>query len=208
MYSNLFNNAYKFAGHKKDSTSVAQAIYSEQPNILDLNDDSPVITEIKSAFQLRFTEWNPDTEGFYITKKGKLEKVSQAEYDKTEGVARHHIDVSYVMALSTQQITAMKSKDLAQYELVKPLREKCQNHIRSAKKDLFDAIKKLMPKDSETRVSKTYHEFAHDTIIAERKRLITAKSKGDITATPQFIDAWGGYLKQGEELLSKFGFKK
>ena len=208
MYSNIFNNAYKFAGHKKDGAQVAQAIYSEQPNILELNDDSAVITEIKAAFQLRFTEWNPDAEGFYVTKKGKLEKVSQAEYDKSEGVARHHINVAYVMALSTQQITAMKSKDLAQYELVKPLREKCQNHIRSAKKDLFDAIKKLMPKDSETRPSYNYHEFAYNTIVAERKRLITAKSKGDVTATPQFIDAWGGYLKQGEELLAKFGFKK
>jgi len=160
----------------------------------EIDDESK--TELKSGYQLRYSEMYPNVE--YAIIDGNYLPVSELSKESQDAkLERVTIGIDYIMSFSTQQWGSFRtSKDSQQVKLwtmFNPRRIKYTNYANNRIDDLVLKAKKLIAEQSgrqRTRTAtKAFGEVITATFADLKKRCKTAHiQRGDVTANTKLLD--------------------
>ena len=175
--------AYNFAKARDNQKALARDFNSRYPNFLT---ETPpeVKADLDNGAYMRYSENNPNKQGYYVLGDSDYIKVDKAQFDSTKG-DKVHLTVALVTDMSTQAFGALKKTDAKRHALYKDLRDGALAYAREMFAKIKGFIVEIQNEGKEKAPRNPASNFdvhAKDTLDNLVKRCSNAIARGDATA--------------------------
>ena len=203
---NLKDAAYQSAHSSETLAACAMFLQDAQPNVLEAGISEDNLKELKTGWELRYTELHPGDR--YMVKEGKFIPIAK-DAKVSEGTETLFFTIGTATAYTQQAFGKLKSEEPEKHAIVKQWREGFQKYCSNRANEMLSILRRAQAaKEPRTRKTNDWAETATNAFKALKDQRKNKAAKGDTTAPPELkfvmaIAAFYAVLNRDDEKEEK-----